>query len=188
MSMQPSRLLRAVHQLGRRASSSGRRALLEAEFPGLQMEGRVFISPGCDIRVNPGGRLRVSDCIISRGVNITVGAGAVMEIDADFIGPNSVIVARERVTIGSGSKIAENVTVRDGNHDHSVELRKLVFTSRPVFIGEDVWLAAGSTVLQGVAIGRGATIGAGAVVTKDVPDRSVAVGVPARVLRAPLDG
>jgi len=50
-------------------------------------------------------------------------------------------------------------------------------------IDDDVWLGAGVIVLNGVTIGRGAVIGAGAVVTKDVPPYSVAVGVPAVVVR-----
>lgn len=55
--------------------------------------------------------------------------------------------------------------------------------SLPVVIGHDVWIGHGSIVLKGVKIGNGAIIGAGAVVTKDIPDYSVAVGNPARVIK-----
>jgi acetyltransferase-like isoleucine patch superfamily enzyme len=56
-------------------------------------------------------------------------------------------------------------------------------TARGIRIGENSWIGAGATILDGVAIGRGACIGAAAVVTADVPDHSLAVGVPARVIR-----
>ncbi len=59
-------------------------------------------------------------------------------------------------------------------------------------IGDDVWLGARAMVMPSVRIGRGAVIGAGSVVTRDVPENAVAVGVPARVVgsrtgRVPVD-
>ena len=50
-------------------------------------------------------------------------------------------------------------------------------------IGNDVWLGANVTILPGVTIGDNVIVGAGAVVTKDIPDNSLAVGVPARVVK-----
>lgn len=55
--------------------------------------------------------------------------------------------------------------------------------ARPIEIGSDCWLGGGVIVCPGVTIGRGSTVGAGSVVTRDVPERSVAVGNPARVIR-----
>ncbi len=56
-----------------------------------------------------------------------------------------------------------------------------------ITIGERVWVGANCTIIGGVDIGDQAVIGAGAVVTKDIPARCVAVGVPARVIRS-FDG
>ena len=53
----------------------------------------------------------------------------------------------------------------------------------PVHIGSGVWFGASVTVLPGVSIGDEAVIAAGAVVTKDVPPRTVAAGVPAKVIK-----
>lgn len=52
-----------------------------------------------------------------------------------------------------------------------------------IHIGDDVWLGANVTILPGVRIGNNVVIGAGAVVTRDIPDDSLAVGVPARVIK-----
>lgn len=55
--------------------------------------------------------------------------------------------------------------------------------SEPIEIGDDVWIGTGVKILKGVKIGEGAVIGAGSVVTRDIPPYSVAVGVPARVIK-----
>ena len=53
-----------------------------------------------------------------------------------------------------------------------------------VTLGRDVWLGANVTVVPGVSIGDGAIVGAGSVGTKDVPERSIVAGMPARVIRS----
>ena len=55
--------------------------------------------------------------------------------------------------------------------------------AEPVVIGDDVWIGGNVTVLPGVHIGNNVVIGAGSVVTRDIPGNSLALGVPARVVR-----
>ena len=55
-------------------------------------------------------------------------------------------------------------------------------TRQGIEIGDDVWIATGCRILDGVKIGRGCVVGAGAVVTQSLPDYSIAVGVPARIV------
>lgn len=56
-------------------------------------------------------------------------------------------------------------------------------TYQEVFIKNDVWIGANSVIMPGITIGNGAIIGAGAVVTKDVPDYAIVVGVPAKIIK-----
>lgn len=92
---------------------------------------------------------------------------------------NSKIYSKNHVEIGDFTCIAENVHIRDfsghlinGNDD-----------CNPVVIGKAVWIGANVTILPGVHIGNGSIIGACSVVTKDIPDKCLVVGNPARVIK-----
>jgi lipopolysaccharide O-acetyltransferase len=103
------------------------------------------------------------------------------------------IGAQECVSIGNNVLIASRVFISDHDHgsygdtpdcsspDEPPMARSL--RVRPVHIGDNVWIGEGASVLSGVTIGAGSIIGAGAVVTQDIPADSIAVGVPARVVR-----
>ena len=85
------------------------------------------------------------------------------------------------IRIGDRTKLGPNVTLVTTNHLLEPEERRWM-VSRPVVLGEDVWVGAGAIILSGVTVGDGAVVGAGSVVTKDVPPRTVVAGNPARVL------
>ncbi len=86
------------------------------------------------------------------------------------------------IDIGDGALIGHNAVITTLNHELDPAHRADMYPA-PVRIGRDVWLGANVTVLPGVTVGDGAVIGAGSVVTKDVPARTVVVGVPARPIR-----
>lgn len=180
-----ARLLRGASFASYLARSWLRLTWLRLKFPGLQIVGTVRVGANCDFYVGQGSRAVLENCVIGSGVRIATSPGAKLRVAASVVGPNSVIVARESIHVGRGTKIAEMVVIRDGNHDHTEPLDRMKFVSSPVSIGEDVWLAARSTILAGVAIGDHSTVGAGSVVTKSVPAGATVVGVPARVLRIP---
>ena len=62
-------------------------------------------------------------------------------------------------------------------------IRKQPLCSKPITIGNDVWVGAGSSILPGITIGDGAVIGARSVVTHDIPPNAIVVGSPAEIIR-----
>ena len=123
--------------------------------------------------------------------NISIG-------NSTFIGEGSRIYSAKSVLIGDRVQIAHNCSIFDNNiHSLDPDERAFEFShnmkngwsrlfdlkERDVVINDDVWLGAGVIVLKGVTIGKGAVIGAGSVVTTDIPDYSIAVGNPARVVK-----
>ena len=88
------------------------------------------------------------------------------------------------MTIGDDCFIGPNVSIYTACHSTDPDERNTRMEwARPVTIGDSCWLGGGVTILPGVTIGNGVTIGAGSVVVSDIPDRSVAVGNPARVVK-----
>ncbi|MDR3319226.1 MAG: sugar O-acetyltransferase [Clostridiales bacterium] len=97
---------------------------------------------------------------------------------------NLTLVDDGDIFIGSHCMIAPNVVIATAGHplDPALRRRKGQY-SKPVHIGENVWLGANVVVMPGVTIGDNAVIGAGSVVTKDVPADAVAYGNPCRVMK-----
>lgn len=97
-----------------------------------------------------------------------------------YINNNLLAMSRGGITIDDDVQIAGNVSILSNNHD---PYERQILTCRPVHIKKGAWLGAGSTILPGVTVGKFAIVGAGSVVTKDVPDYSVVVGNPAKVVK-----
>lgn len=86
------------------------------------------------------------------------------------------------ITIGDGTLLGHNTVLATLNHDLDPAHRGDLLPA-PIHIGKNVWIGANVTILPGVAIGDGAVIAAGAVVAKDVPENTIAGGVPARIIK-----
>lgn len=94
------------------------------------------------------------------------------------------LVDDTHIYVGDYTMFGPNVVVATAGHPILPELReKGLQYNVPVHIGKNCWLGAGVIVVPGVTIGDNVVIGAGSIVTKDIPDNSVAVGNPCRVLR-----
>ena len=91
------------------------------------------------------------------------------------------------VTIGKDVMMGPEVVVYTMGHRHDRTDIPMMFQGMddvsPVVIGNDVWIGRRAIILPGVTIGDGCIIGAGAVVSKNIPPYSIAVGVPARVVK-----
>ena len=119
------------------------------------------------------------------GKHITLGDNVTINMNCTFLDSNLITIG-DRVLIAPDVKMycgehAINATERFGTREDGSKY--LISTTRPITIGSDVWIGGNATILPGVTIGNNVIIGAGAVVTGDIPDNSVAVGVPAKVVK-----
>lgn len=102
------------------------------------------------------------------------------------IGFNCDIASSNRVEIGNNVLLAAYAYVVGGGHDYSrtdVAVLEQKRVAKGIIIEEGVWIGAGVTVLDGVIVGEGSILGTGAVVNSDIAANSIAVGMPAKVIR-----
>lgn len=101
-----------------------------------------------------------------------------------YINFNLTLVDDGHIFLSDNVMLGPNVTIATANHPIDPELRSMGLQyNKDVYIGENVWIGANVVIVPGVRIGENAVIGAGSVVTKDIPDNTLAVGNPCRVLR-----
>ena len=97
---------------------------------------------------------------------------------------NLTLVDDGHIYVSNKVMFGPNVTVATANHPINPELRSRGLQyNKDVYIGENAWIGAGVVIVPGVHIGKNSVIGAGSIVTRDIPDNSVAVGNPCRVSR-----
>lgn len=97
---------------------------------------------------------------------------------------NLTVVDDGEIFVGDKVMFGPNVIIATANHPIEPSLREdCMQYNKPVHIGENVWVGAGTVIVPGVTIGKNSVIGAGSVVVKDIPENVVAVGNPCRVLR-----
>lgn len=136
-----------------------------------------------------GSKVALGDQVIVSRACVIQGKSGPLTIGARTdIGCNTIITSPAAgIQIGQAVLIAGNCYIGGSRYiadrlDISM-MDQGIYSKGPVVIEDGCWLGAGVTILDGVRIGRGSIVGAGAVVTKDLPEYSVATGVPAQVVR-----
>jgi acetyltransferase-like isoleucine patch superfamily enzyme len=156
-------------------------------FPVAALYGEEHIVLGDECIVGP-------YCSLSAGVmpgQVLDHSPVVTIGDRVLIGKGSGVVGHHTVEIGDDVFTGHHVYITDANHgyeDLSLPIGEQFAATRPVRIGSGSWIGHGTVVLPGADIGRHVAVGAGSVVTGALPDFSVAVGNPARVVRRYVEG
>lgn len=117
-------------------------------------------------------------CINNAVGDVVIGDYTRIGLHCTVIGP---------VTIGSHVNLAQGITVTALNHnfeDAGLRIDEQGISTKPVVIGDDVWIGTNAVILPGVTIGQHVVVAAGAVVTKDVPANTLVAGVPAKVVKS----
>lgn len=154
-------ILNGVLRLGQyRNSDNGRTSILRMDEKSvLSVNGEFNFGYGADIVLFPKAVL-------------SLGKGSYINCDCK-------IRCHREISIGEHCAISHDFTIMDSDA-HS--LNGLVYR-KPVHIGNHVWIGTRVTVLKGVTIGDGAILAAGSVVTHDIPERCMAAGIPAKVVK-----
>jgi acetyltransferase-like isoleucine patch superfamily enzyme len=156
--------------------------------PHIITRGMVFLGKGVEIQATP----ELSTMEIGRWVHIgdknTIRCheGSLRFGDKVVLGRDNVINTYLDIELGDSVLMADWVYVCDFDHkmdDINVPIKDQGILKGPVRIGPDTWIATKVTILRNTTIGRGCVLGSHAVVKGDIPDYSIAVGAPAKVVK-----
>lgn len=142
----------------------------------LSLEGYRL---GDHVRLREGVWTQATSALGDPGVGLWIG-------DNTYIGPGCILGAGGGIEIGSDVTVGAHADFLAENHvfnDLAKKINEQPVSRKGIRVGDDCWIGNRAILLDGVAVGRGCVIGAGAVVTEDLPENSVAAGVPARVVR-----
>lgn len=168
--------------------------------PGAQLQNTSMIRFGRAVTLGPGS---IVDGLAERGVelgdNVAIGAYSIVRSTGVLtklgvgvrMGRNSSIDAYSFIGAAGGVSIGENVIMGQHISFHAEEhnysrvdcpIREQGTRRKGIVVEDDCWIGSNATFLDGVHVGRGCVIGAGALVNGTIPDYSIAVGVPAKVI------
>jgi maltose O-acetyltransferase len=167
-----ARALLAEYSATPSTDGAARRSLLTQLLGGVGDE--VWIEPpffcdyGVHVHIGPTTFVNVN-CVFLDSAEIRIGANVLIAPSVQLLTATHPLRAADRIV-----PVADRANGRSPYRTHA----------RPITVGDEVWIGAGTIVFPGVTIGDGATIGAGSLVTTDIPPHTLAYGQPCRVQRA----
>lgn len=179
---------RSIRKITSRLRSRIISSIFQLLNPSLTIGRGTTLRHGIDIRATDDGRIHIGqESSIESNVVLVAKRGSIILGDSVFIGRGTTVVANTSISVGSDCLIGEFTTIRDQNHGISntdIPFRQQPMSSKPIVIGNNVWIGAKSTIVAGVVIGDNCVIAANAVVTKNIASNSVVGGVPATIIRS----
>lgn len=153
----------------------------------IHTDGLCFIGNKVKIEIGPLAHVYLDRwCWVGNRTKLRSHGGFIRIGSKSVLGEEITFSCYEEISIGRECIIADRAMFIDFDHiveDPEQAIRKQGLYSKPVRVGNNVWIGYGASILRGVTIGDGAVIGTYAVVTKDVPANAIVGGIPARVLR-----
>lgn len=155
----------------------------------IDIQGKLYLNDNAMIdngrstllRLDNHARLEVKgEFRIYYGGDLICFPNSILHLGSGFCNSNVKIRCSQKIVIGEGAFISHDVTIMDSDAHHLLDRPE---NTKPIIIGNHVWIGSRVLVLKGVQIGDGAVIGAGSVVTHDIPAGALAAGNPARVIR-----
>lgn len=167
--------------MGRKISWKGR-LFAGGGIPELQIKGKIIYEDFA--AVSTVNNAKSSTLGNPRPCKLLVYKKAILKFRGKVGMSNTVIVATQYVEIGNNVMIGSGVTIVDSDfhslnyNDWGTAKDQIHMCSKPVIIGDNVFLGMNSIILKGVTIGDGAVIGAGSVVSKNIPPNEIWAGNP----------
>jgi acetyltransferase-like isoleucine patch superfamily enzyme len=131
-------------------------------------------------------RIRLgNDILVGRNTILSCNEAVIEMGDLVSIGPLCFFASKGGIRVGSGVSIGSGTHLMAGGHvsdDPELAILKQARTAAGIVVEDNVWIGSGTKVLDGVTIGRNSIVAAGSVVSKDVPEYSIVMGNPARVI------
>jgi len=171
--------------IGKRCRISHKRLLYVGKTMTLGDQVQINALSKEGVRIGNNFSLQSNSIIECTGVIRELGIGLMIG-DHVGIAQNCFIQVRGRVSIGNYVIFGPNVSLFSENHRFESTETPIVLqgeSRKGVTIEDDVWVGAGSIILDGVTIGKGSIIAAGSVVKDSIPPYSIAAGVPAKIIR-----
>lgn len=153
----------------------------------IQIKDYVEINGLCKQGIKIGDNASIGKYTIIRGTGSIKNLGYGLEIGKNFgCGDFCFFGCSGGIKIGDNVIMGQNVRFHSQNHNFEkidIPIKNQGVNSKGIVIGDDCWIGAGTTILDGVKIGQGCVIGANTLINSDVPEYSIVVGNPFRIVR-----
>lgn len=138
----------------------------------LTLSKKMRVMPSIKIYIEKNAQITLGHNFSCRsGVVLRASEGAMINVgERVFVNYNSIIVAKNKITIGDGTVIASGVNIYDHNHVYgkNIAIRESGYFGRDIFIGKNVWCGANSIILAGSQLGDNVVVAAGTIINKTI--------------------